>query len=177
MQILIFILSLIVVALAFLLLVASRKPNVFRLERSVTIKAPPAAIAAHITDFHHWTSWSPWEKIDPTMTRAYSGAASGVGAVYDWTGTGKAGTGRMEIKAVTPAEVVVIALDFFKPFKANNTAEFTFVPQGDETTVVWAMYGPAPFHTKVLHTLFNMDALVGKDFAAGLTSLKKISEA
>jgi hypothetical protein len=176
MQILWLILILVVVGLVVLFVVASMKPDVFRLERQIAIKATPEIIAAHITDFHNWGAWSPWEKIDPTMTRSFSGADEGVGAVYDWAGTGKAGTGRMEIKAAVPSSAVVIALDFIKPFAASNTAEFTFIPEGDTTTVIWAMYGPAPFFSKVMHTVFNMDALVGKDFEKGLTGLKQISE-
>lgn len=170
-------LGLIALAILLVLVMASRKPDVFRLERQMTIAAPPEVIAGHITDFRKWAGWSPWEAIDPTMQRSYSGAADGEGAIYDWAGSGKAGTGRMEIKAIAPGRAIVIALDFIKPFQANNTAEFTFVPGEDgRTTVIWAMYGPAPFMSKVMHTVMDMDKLVGKDFETGLTSLKTLSE-
>ncbi len=177
MNIALIILGIIVAAVVILLLVAARKPDVFKVERQLAIQAPADVIAGHITDFHKWQAWSPWETIDPTMQRSYSGAEAGEGAVYDWTGTGKAGTGRMTIKAIAPGRAVVIALDFVKPFQANNTAEFTFVPEDDgTTTVIWSMYGPAPFFSKVMHTVFDMDKLVGGDFAKGLASLKTLSE-
>ena len=56
--------------------------STFRVERSTTIDAPPEAVYPHLADFHRWTSWSPWEGLDPDMSRTYSGPDAGVGAVY-----------------------------------------------------------------------------------------------
>ena len=177
MNLAILILALIALAILIVLGIAARKPNLFRIERQLVINAPADVIASHIVDFHKWQAWSPWETIDPSMRRTYGGPDAGPGAVYNWEGTGKAGSGRMEITAVAPDSVIVIKLDFFKPFPASNTAEFTFVTAGHGTTVViWAMYGPAPFVSKVMGTVFNMDKLVGGDFAAGLQNLKTLCE-
>jgi hypothetical protein len=71
---------------------------------------------------------------------------------------------------------VRIKLDFLKPFEGHNTAEFTMVPSGDATTVTWAMYGPAPYIHKLMGTFFNMDRMIGDDFAIGLANLKAIAE-
>ena len=67
---------------------------------------------------------------------------------------------------------IVIKLDFFTPFEAHNTAEFTMLPQGDATNVTWAMHGPAPFMSKVMQVFMNIDNMIGKDFEAGLANLK-----
>src|SRR5689334_2816924 len=101
----------------------------FRLERSARIDAPPQAVFALVDDFHRWTAWSPWEKLDADLQRTYSGPASGLGAVYAWDGK-KAGSGRMEITTSEPGVRIVIKLDFIKPFAAHNTAEFTFAADG-----------------------------------------------
>ncbi len=37
-------------------------------------------------DFNRWGAWSPWEKKDPAMKRAFGAATSGKGAVYAWEG-------------------------------------------------------------------------------------------
>jgi carbon monoxide dehydrogenase subunit G len=153
---------------------AATRPNTFRHERSTTMQAPPEAILPHITDFRRWEAWSPYEKLDPEMKKSFSGAASGPGAVYTWEGR-KAGAGRMEIRETSPRRVV-IQLDFSKPFKANNTAEFTLEPEGAATRVTWAMYGPTPFVSKLMGILIDLDRMIGKDFAAGLASLKTIAE-
>lgn len=169
---------LIVCAIATVLILAAMKPNIFRLERQAVIRAAPDTILGYITDFRKWTQWSPWEGLDPAMKRTYSGAERGEGAVYAWESKGKAGAGRMELTAVAPGSVAVIKLDFLKPFEAHNTSEFTLVPNGDgTTTVIWAMFGPSPYLSKVMHTVMNMDAMVGKDFEKGLQNLRTLSEA
>jgi hypothetical protein len=175
-QIALVVVGLLVVAVAALLIVAALKPGAFRIQRSAIIKAPPDKIYPHINDFHNWGSWSPWEKLDPALKRTYSGAASGQGAVYEWEGNKQVGKGRMEITQATPSSKIEIKLDFLKPFEAHNTAEFSLEPQGDATNITWAMHGRQPFLLKVMSLFFSMDKMVGKDFEAGLATLKTIAE-
>ncbi len=167
---------LVAAAVVTLVVVVLTKPNSFRLQRSLSIQAPPEAIYPLIDDFHNWPQWSPWERVDTTMQRTYSGEPDGVGAVYDWSGSGKAGTGRMAITEAEASSRILIALDFFKPFKASNKAEFTLQPQDGGTVVTWAMYGPSPFISKLMSLVFNMETTVGPDFEAGLHALKTLSE-
>jgi uncharacterized protein YndB with AHSA1/START domain len=162
-----------VVLLGVLVLAASR-PDQFRVERSAQLPAPPAVVMGHLHDFKAWKAWSPWEKMDPNMQRTHSGAAQGVGAVYAWTGNSKVGEGRMEVLTVEWPSRLVVQLNFIKPFTANNTAEFTLTASDTGTHVVWAMYGPSPFISKLMGLVFNMDKLVGKDFEAGLANLKAV---
>ena len=166
----------VVVVIAAVLVFAATKPDVFRIERSASVKAPPEKIFALLGDFHNWGGWSPWEKMDPAMKKTHSGAPSGAGAVYAWEGNKKVGEGRMEIVDSSPSSRLVIKLDFLKPFEAHNTTEFTLVPQGDSTKVTWAMYGPAPFMTKLMQVFMSMDRMVGKDFEAGLANMKAMAE-
>ena len=164
-----------VVAVAGLLIYAALKPGDFRVERSIAIKAPPEKVMALVGDLRGWTEWSPYEKKDPGMKRAYAGAPAGKGAAYEWDGNKHVGRGRMEILEAGPSKVV-IKLDVLAPFEAHNTAEFTAVPQGDGTAVTWAMYGPSPYMAKVMQTVMNMDRMIGSDFEAGLQSLKTLAE-
>jgi len=163
-------------AIAVVLLLAARKPDIFRVQRATTVKAPPERIFPLINDFHRWVAWSPWEHRDPALKRSYSGAESGKGAVYGWDGNKNVGSGRMEILESTVPSKIVIQLDFLKPFEAHNTAEFTMLPQGDGTHVIWLMHGPAPFINKVMQVFMNLDKMIGKDFEAGLVNLKNASE-
>lgn len=154
---------------------AATKPDVFRVERKVSVKAPPDKIHALINDFSHWGAWSPYEKKDPAMKRTFSGPNSGTGAAYAWDGDSNIGAGRMEILESAP-ERIVIKLDFARPFEAHNMAEFTMEPKGDTTNVTWAMYGPNLYIGKVMQIFLNMDKMVGDDFEAGLGDLKKSAE-
>ena len=111
--------AVIVVALAIVLVMAASKPDTFRVERTATIKADPGKVFSFVNDFHNWVAWSPYEKLDPNMQKTFTGSASGKGAVYEWKGNNKAGTGRMEILESAPPAKIVIKLDFLKPFEGT----------------------------------------------------------
>jgi uncharacterized protein YndB with AHSA1/START domain len=164
------------VAIAIVLILAATKPDTFRIERSATIDAPAERIFSVLSDFHQWTGWSPWEHKDPALKRSYSGAERGKGAIYGWEGNKDVGTGRMEILEANAPSKLAIKLDFFKPFEAHNTAEFTMLPQGGATNVHWVMHGPATFMSKVMQVFINLDKMVGKDFETGLSNLKRLTE-
>ena len=170
----------IAIAIAVVLILALSKPDIFRIQRVATIKAPAESIFALINDFHRWGSWSPWESKDPAMKRTFSGAESGKGAVYAWDGNKNVGSGRMEILDISAPSKIVIKLDFFTPFEGHNTAEFTMLPQGDATNpttnVTWLMHGPAAFMSKVMQVFINLDHMIGKDFEVGLANLKRLTE-
>jgi len=110
------------------------------------------------------------------MKRTLSGAESGKGAAYAWEGNAKAGKGRMEIVNSVPSSLVSLKLDFEKPFRANNSVDFTLKPTGDATAVTWAMRGSRPFIAKLMGLFMNFDTLIGKDFEVGLANLKRLSE-
>jgi uncharacterized protein YndB with AHSA1/START domain len=166
----------VVLAVLGILALAASKPDTFTVQRSVTVKAPPEKVFALLDDFHRWDAWSPWEKLDPSMKRTFSGAERGKGAVYAWQGEGKAGAGRMEITDSTPPSKVAIKLDFIKPFETSNVVDFTIVPQGDQSTVTWTMRGPSPFVAKLMQVFVSMDAMIGKDFDSGLAAIKAAAE-
>src|SRR5688572_7578764 len=107
-----------VVVLVVLAVIIQRQPPNFRVERSATISATPDAVFMQVNDLHKWEDWSPWAKVDPAMKGTYEGPASGVGAVYSWTGNSKVGVGRMTITESHPSDLVRFKLDFENPFKA-----------------------------------------------------------
>jgi uncharacterized protein YndB with AHSA1/START domain len=150
--------------------------DTFSVERSVTIDAPPVRIYDQIANFHNWTNWSPWEDTDPELHRTYSGAESGTGAVYGWSGNRKAGQGRMEITDATEPEGVQIDLIFEKPWKARNDTLFTIAPEGSGSRVTWSMTGKNTLMTKVMGIFKSMDKFLGPDFERGLARLKTITE-
>ena len=166
----------IILAIVIVLILVAMRPSTFRIERSINVKASPEKIFPLIIDFHHMKSWSAWEGIDPTMKRIYSGAESGKGAIYAWDGNKEIGQGSMKILESTPSSKVLIKIDFYKPFEAHNTVEFTLVPNGETTTVNHAMYGPSPYISKLMSLVFSIDKMVGSKFEEGLANLKMIAE-
>ena len=162
---------LVVALLAF----AASRPDTFVVQRSVAIKASPETVYPLISDWHNFLTWSPFEK-DPAMKRAFKGAASGKGAIYEWDGNNKVGAGRIEImEAIAPSRLVM-QLDMIRPMKAQNTVEFTLAAKSGTTDVTWAMNGRVPFMGKLMGLVMNCDKMVGSQFEEGLAKLKGVAE-
>jgi polyketide cyclase/dehydrase/lipid transport protein len=167
------VLGLVVVLVAFI----ATRPATFHIERSTLIHAPAENAFVHVNDFHAWSAWSPYEKLDPKMERSYSGAPSGVGAAYAWKSeSGNVGEGNMTIEKSDKPSEIVIRLQFTKPFAATNTASFSFAPAAGATKATWAMDGNNDFMGKAASLFMNMDQLVGSDFERGLAALKTLAE-
>ena len=149
----------------------------FEVTREANIPASRGAVYAYLVDFHRWREWSPWEDLDPNLSRTYSGPDAGTGAVYEWSGNKKAGTGRMEITDAVEPSKVQIALQFLKPFKSSNTTTFELVERDGSTHVTWRMVGPKTFMTRVMGIFTSMDKVVGKDFEKGLSRLSAAATA
>lgn len=165
--------AVIVIGLA---VVVALQPASFRVTRTATMSAPPAAVFAQVNDFHNWVAWSPWEKLDPGMKRSYEGAPSGAGAMYAWSGNSQVGEGRMTVTESRPSNLIRIKLDFEKPFRAINIAEFTFEPRGEQTAVTWTMTGRKNFVAKAIHLVMSMDKMIGGAFEQGLAQMKAVVE-
>ena len=168
------ILALVAAPVAAVLGYAATRPDRFRVERTTTIAAPPEKIVPLIEDFRRWAEWSPYEKMDPEMKKTYGGSPSGRGATYAWEGR-KVGAGRMEITDATPFRVT-FDLQFEKPFRASNVGEFTLHSAGGNTTVTWSMDGQASYVSRLIGVFVNMDRMIGRDFEAGLATLKSVAE-
>jgi hypothetical protein len=164
------------IVVAVLCIVIAVQPATFHVERSIAIAAPPERAFSQVVDFRQWAAWSPYEKLDPDMKKTYSGAPSGVGAIYAWAGNGKAGEGRMTIEESDSLSKIGIKLEFLKPFTATNRATFTFARTGSGTNVTWAMDGNNSFMSKAFHLVMDMDKLVGGDFERGLAAMKGNAE-
>jgi hypothetical protein len=171
-----FMIALIVIALlAAVLIYAATRPDNFRVERSLSIRAQPEIIIPYINDFHRWSAWSPWDKIDPNAVVSFSGSEYGVGAIYEWSGNKNVGQGRMEIIESLP-EKIVLKINFIKPFPGQNTIEFLLETQGEVTTVTQAMFGKSPFISKLMCLFMSMDKMVGGKYEEGLAALKAVCE-
>lgn len=147
----------------------------YTVERTRTIETPVERVYPLIADFTQWTRWSPWEDLDPDLHRAYSGADSGKGAVYAWSGNRKAGAGRMQIASAEENREVDIDLDFEKPFRVHARTSFVLEPQGERTRVTWRMTGEKPLLMRITGPLLSMEKLVGKDIDKGLDRMALVA--
>jgi uncharacterized protein YndB with AHSA1/START domain len=157
------------------LIVVALQPADFRVTRSASIAAPPEILFEYVNDLHKWNEWSPWARMDPNSKITYSGLVSGPGASFTWAG-GKVGEGRMTITKTQPPERVLTELEFIKPFRATNTVEFTFQPEGDRTAMTWDMSGKNNFMGKAFGLIMNCEKMCGGQFEQGFANLKAIVE-
>lgn len=163
-----------VVAIGGFAYVASQQPADFSITRSATIDAPADVVFSHVNNLHAWEAWSPWAKLDPNATATYEGPEAGEGAKMAWNGNYEVGQGSMTITSSEPNNQITFQLDFVKPMKATNKAQFTFAPEGDKTLVTWSMSGTNTFIGKAMSLLFNCEKMVGGQFEQGLSDLNKV---
>ncbi|HEV2696004.1 MAG TPA: SRPBCC family protein [Verrucomicrobiae bacterium] len=168
-------LALAFIAVIFIIAIAGQ-PDEFVVSRSVKISAPPENVFPHVNDLHKWQAWSPWAKLDPNAKNTFEGPTAGVGSSMAWVRNNKVGAGKMTITDSKPVEVVRFRLDFLKPMKATNTAEFTFRAEGGQTSVNWTMIGQGCLMGKVFGLLMNCEKMCGDQFLQGLANLKKVAE-
>jgi len=168
-------LALAFIAILFLVVIAGR-PAAFTVSRAASFSAPPEKIFPHVNDLHQWDAWSPWAKLDPNAKNTFSGAAAGAGAARAWAGNNKVGAGKMTITESQPGALIRLRLEFQKPMKATHTAEFTFQPEGDRTVVTWRMAGNSSFRGKCFGLFMDCEKMIGRQFEAGLASLKSVTE-
>jgi len=162
--------------LAILAAFIQTRPGEFSVSRSATIGAPPAKVFPNVNELQKWEAWSPWAKLDPDCKTTFEGPAAGTGAVMRWDGNNKVGKGSMTVTDSRPSELVRFRLDFLKPFKGTNTAEFTFRPESNGTFVNWSMKGTNNFVGKAMSLVMNCEKMVGPQFEKGLAQLKAVSE-
>ena len=164
-----------VIVVVFLAVVAMQ-PSEFRVTRSAMMSAPPATVFAQVNDLHKWQAWSPWAKLDPAAKNTFEGPPAGSGAIFRWAGNNQVGEGSMTITESRSNEVVRFNLEFLKPMAGTSASEFTFKPEGNQTTVTWTMTGKNNFIAKAMCLFMNMDKMVGGQFENGLASMKSIVE-
>ncbi|MGC3961209.1 MAG: SRPBCC family protein [Verrucomicrobiota bacterium] len=168
--------ALLLIGILLLVIIAGR-PDEFSVTRSGKIAAPPEQIFPHVNELKKWDAWSPWAKLDPNCKITFTGPDAGVDSSYAWAGNNKVGEGKMTVIESVPSSLIRLRLEFLKPFKATNTAEFKFTSEGGQTLVMWSMAGKNSVFSKVFSLFVDCEKMIGKDYDKGLASLKSVVEA
>ncbi|GAA4352931.1 hypothetical protein GCM10023185_13070 [Hymenobacter saemangeumensis] len=151
-------------------------PRQVHVERSLTIKAAPAAIFTEINTVRSWPRWSPWHGLDPQMQVIYSGPPSGEGAGYSWTSANSnVGNGTLTVTRSQPFERIDISMDFDE--NGTATGSYLLRPAGQGTRLTWTMDTDLGANPLERYLGLFLDKLVGADFEKGLANLQKLVEA
>jgi uncharacterized protein YndB with AHSA1/START domain len=162
---------------AIFLVVVAMQPSDFQMARSTTIASPPANVFAQVNDFHKWEAWSPWAKLDPNAKIGFEGPPEGEGTVMTWSGNSEVGEGKMTLTESRPNELIETKVEMVKPFAGSSTSEFTFKPEGDQTSVTWSVAAHHNFMEKALCLIFGGERMMGGLMEKGLSQLKSVAEA
>jgi hypothetical protein len=162
--------------IVIILLIAAFKSPDFRVERSLTIAAPPEALFGWFNSPKKFDEFNPWLKIDPSAKTEYTGPEAGVGAVASWVGK-ETGEGKATIIESKPNELVRLRMDWIAPMEGVSTVDYTFKPEGDKTTVSWAMYGKSNFVGRLFSVFMDCDSMCGPQFEKGLAEVAKMATA
>lgn len=163
--------------IAILIITIALQPGEFRVERSATLDASPAALFEQVNHHHKFALWNPWLELDPNVVNTYSGPESGVGATCSWKGNRNVGAGSSTIIESKPNELVRMRMEWLEPMQGTSTVDFTFTPEADKTVVTWAMYGPQSFIGKAVSLVMDCEKMCGPQFEKGLISLGKAATA
>lgn len=148
-------------------------PRDVAVERSITIKAPPDKVFAHLNDLKKFNAWSPWAKKDPAARYAFEGPEQGVGQKMTWTSS-ELGNGSQTISESVENRRVGVGLDFGGMGKAQ--ASYDLAPVGDATAVTWGFKSDLGDNPVKRWMGLMFDRWIGKDYEQGLASLKEVVE-
>lgn len=168
--------ALLAIVIAVVMVIAATRPDSFLIARSISIKAPADRIFALIESPRAFNVWNPFLKKDLATKVTYRGPERGKGTANDWVGDRNVGKGSFEITETHAPTRVRMRLDMLAPMEAHNQVVFTLTQKGEATEVEWAMSGPSPYLAKVMHTVFDMEKMVGGEFEKGLADLKALAE-
>jgi len=176
------VLIVLVLLLLALTVVGFVAPNAIRVERTIEIATEPAAVHVHLADLKTWPEWSAWtQERDPTATWEFTGADSGVGAVWSWQGTKDGlGVGRLEITKSDPQTGIAYDLVFDED-GMQAPGQVLLAGNGGKTRVLWVYEGelsPKPMGGLLKLFMGGMIGdMIGADFETGLQGLKHRAEA
>ncbi len=158
----------VVVAGAFFL------PSKLHVARSITIKAPPAAVFDQLQTFRKWEAWAPWFQRDRFLVTDFSGAESGTGSIMSWSSK-KEGDGMITMVSASLAAGIRMAVSFGDSGEANTW--FTLRDSGaEETEITWSF--EADFGHNMGRRYFGLmlRRAVERDLDEGLANLKALLE-
>ena len=150
-------------------------PAEWKVTRSVTINAQPAAIYPWLVNIENWKEWNAFSTNDPDIVHTYSNGTVGVGAQDFWKSK-KFGDGDAIITTADSAKGVGFELRFDR-MKGFSPGAFEFTPVEGGTQVVYWVSGK---HTRnPVHRILGlfMGGFMGKFFDESLANIKKLAEA
>ena len=152
-----------------ILIVGFMLPRQVTVERSVIIDQPAEVIFEVLSDFRHFSQWSPWHEADPDAGYRIEGPPSGVGATLIWSDEHGSGAGRLWIVGMTPNQRIDMAMELGD---SEVDSYFLIEPEGLAHQVTWGMqveFGTFDLTGRYIGLM--LPSLVGRSYRDGLERL------
>jgi hypothetical protein len=147
-------------------------PSTFRVERSMTLQAPPEAVYPYVASLERWREWAPWRAEDyPGSQWVYGGPAVGVGAVHSWSG-GSVGNGTLSLTEANPKTGVAYDMSV-EHGRYLLHGRISFAPEGQGTRVTWVDEGDVGGNPLAHYLVPLIRSRLGRYLEAGLAGLAK----
>jgi uncharacterized protein YndB with AHSA1/START domain len=148
----------------------------YSLQTSISIDAPAKKVYDLMLDLNRFDDWNPFMTMDPTTTTKVTQSKPGPGSLYEYEGK-RIGRGQQVVLSAEKPNVIVSEMSFFGKKKTNTAIiEFRIQEETAGTLVTWYMQGERGLGGKFMGTVLGFDKMMGKSFASGLESLKKLIE-
>jgi len=164
----------IAILIAIPLIIAVFMKKDYSVEKEIVINKPKQEVFDYVKMLKNQEEYSKWSLIDPNMEKSYSGVDGTVGFVYGWKSDNPdVGVGEEEIIAIKEGERIDVELRFMEPFEARDNAYVITESLGvNETNVKWGFTGRMDYPMNFMMVFFDMEEMIGNDFAEGLDNLK-----
>ncbi len=163
--------------LVLLLLAGFFMPKDWKVQRSISIRAQPEAIHAHIADLSRWPEWMPWMAQDPKTTVSFEGERTAVGSVMRWHSE-KMGDGALTLTESSPAKGIHYEL-MMKEFETPAQGSIELAADGadgNRTRVTWTDEGHVGANPFMRLAVPLLEATLGTYFDRGLATLARNAE-
>jgi hypothetical protein len=143
-----------------------------RVERRITILAPPAAVFPFLNDLRNWPLWTAWSQRD-RLDFTYGETTTGVGAEQRWQGCGMKGELRIVKSEVDERLDYEVAID---DGAYHLVGRIELQPDGACTRLVWKCAWDLAENPYRRYIDLLMRVMLRRDFAQGLENLKALVE-
>lgn len=176
MKIIFTILKALIVIVLLLAIIGFFLPSHIKMERSILIKGNTENAYSLVSDYHQWTKWCPWNRMDPNWKLTWGDTLIGLGSSYSWESTNdKVGNGRMRMIECIPNEKVRSEMHFMNEEKPAFS-DMIFIPEDSGFTAHWSMEFDCGINPFSRWMGLIMDKMMGPYFDEGLALLKAETE-
>lgn len=162
------------VLVLIILILGFTGPKSYQVERTAVIAASPDVVWPYTSSGKAFQEWSPFRKMDTTATVEFFGTEGEVNSGFKWKGK-DSGKGEQTYTSLEPGKSSKSHLKFYTPFGLmESDAYMNLEPDPGGTKLTWGVMGENNFVGRIMHSMSDMDKMMGPVFEEGLNDLNTL---